>query len=70
MSKKCMTDKIPDALFHDNVLDEELKLVDILPTEIYPSRFWLCERVTNEGFEYVIRDDNDIYDCYYYGRGN
>lgn len=32
MSKKCRTDKIPNALFHDNILDEELMLVDILPT--------------------------------------
>ena len=39
MSKKCRTDKIPNALFHDNILDEELMLVDILPTEIYPNRF-------------------------------
>jgi len=70
MSKKCRTDKIPNALFHDNILDEELMLVDILPTEVYPNRFWLCERATNEGCEYVIRDDCEIYDCYYYGRGN
>lgn len=67
MSKKCRTDKIPNALFHDAVLDETLKLIDVLPTEIYPSRFWLCERVTHEGFEYVIRDDSDIRDCFYFG---
>lgn len=69
MSKKCWTDKRPDALFHDNVLDEELKLIDILHTELYPNRFWLCERVTDEGFEYVVRDNSDISDCFYYGRG-
>lgn len=67
MSSKYNTDKRIDALFHDAVLDETLKLIDVLPTEIYPSRFWLCERVTNEGFEYVIRDDSDIYDCFYFG---
>lgn len=67
MSSRYKTDKRIDALFHDAVLDETLKLIDVLPTEIYPSRFWLCERVTNEGFEYVIRDDSDIDNCFYYG---
>lgn len=70
MSSKYNTDKRVDALFHDAVLDETLKLIDVLPTEIYPNLFWLCERATNEGCEYVIRDDCEIYDCYYYGRGN
>lgn len=70
MSSKYRTDKRIDALFHDAVLDEDLKLIDMLLTEIYPNRFWLCERATNEGCEYVIRDDCEIYDCYYYGRGN
>lgn len=67
MSSKYRTDKRVDVLFHDSVLDEDLKLIDILPTEIYPSRFWLCERSTDEGFEYVIRDDSDIDNCFYYG---
>lgn len=67
MSSKYSTDKRIDALFHDSVLDEDLKLIDVLHTEIYPSRFWLCERGTDEGFEYVIRDDSDIDNCFYWG---
>lgn len=67
MSSKYSTEKRVDALFHDNVLDEDLKLIDMLPTEIYPNRFWLCERSTDEGFEYVIRDDSDIRGCFYWG---
>lgn len=67
MSSKYSTEKREGALFHDDVLDETLELVDILPTETYHNRFWVCERSTDAGFDYVIRDENYIRDCFYWG---
>lgn len=70
MTVQIKTDIREGALFYDCVLNDTLKLIDILPTENYSSRFWLCERTTGEiSNDYVIRDEDDIYDCFYYGRG-
>lgn len=70
MTVKIKTDIKEGALFYDCVLNDTLKLIDILPTENYSSRFWLCERTTGEiSNDYVIRDEADIYDCFYYRRG-